>query len=196
MIGSLIYVLYWLSTLNNILTKFLDNIVQQNKSKYQSIIILFRCYHSSRTDEHSNWSPRPNTYLIVTWVFPRELCLFFWREEAVGRHRLSMLLARLMHWSALLRFCTLAAFLRGEVDRLSALRKGIDLTICVLRGSISAKFTCRSINWTLFDSYDTNLPSTYITTLALRISSQLVSQRMNVVKYSSIGLLPGTELIK
>lgn len=91
------------------------------------------------------------TYLIVTWVFVRALCLFFCSDEAVGRHRLSILLARFMDWSAFLRFCTLVAFLSGEVLNegmlrgsgiVSPLRSGTDFTNCVLRGSMSAKLTC------------------------------------------------------
>ena len=85
---------------------------------------------------------------MVTCVLARELCLFFWRDEAVGLQRLSMLLALLIDWPVFFRFWTLAAFLSGEVDKLgfddSELRNGTDFTIWVLRGSMSAKFTCQS----------------------------------------------------
>ena len=91
------------------------------------------------------------TDLIVTWVLAREEFLFFCSDEAVGLHKLSILLARLIDCPACLRFCTLTALRRGETGipddaepvLLSELRRGTDFTICVLRGSMSAKLTWR-----------------------------------------------------
>lgn len=92
---------------------------------------------------------RQTTYLMACALFTG-VC-FFCRDEAVGRHRLSILLARGIACDELFKFCTLTALRRGDDVgmpdwyELSPPRTKPDLTRWFFLGSISAKLTCRPV---------------------------------------------------